>query len=499
MTLTAEQVFHICSETITEARASVPEDDRPHPLVGASLVGADGSILVRAHRGERPKRHAEFCLLEKAQEQGIDATSCTLFVTLEPCIRRGPDKIPCAVRVRQAGIKKVYIGTLDPDPRITGRGEMYLMYEGITVEHFPSELAKELQAANRVIFDQFRAAHFWDPPPPSLYGAGGMSPGSAKPLPANTRDGLLYQTLDLMISSRGGIWISAGDLSWFRELQVAFLAASLNRREVRVIHQIEEDATGLHAIAACLGSSVVRLPAPAKLRFTLVAPKTATAAAVCVDSATATLLRMPEDEGLLELLTDWFEDRWTGLTSTPGRPVSVQRIEPEHVLAALRVHVPQYRNAHIGFEEVAIDSVRPSTHLLESFKLFRLNQFVALRARYDLPDLARIDGSPWPLISLPVIERLPDGQMVIIDGTHRTYCARARGEFRIHAIVVDNPNFDLPSQPPLGWGRMEILPRKLTRQERYKKFEPSLFRPIRVAFESLATAQRTGLAERKGT
>lgn len=489
MTLTAVQVLHICRETITEAKASVPEDDRPHPLVGAILVGADGSILVRAHRGERPKRHAEFCLLEKAQEQGIDTTSCTLFVTLEPCIRRGPDKVPCAVRVCQAGIKKVFIGTLDPDPGITGRGEMHLMYEGITVEHFPPELAKVLQAANKVFFDRFRAAHFWDPPPPSLYGASGTSPGSAKPMPANTRDGLLYQTLDLMISSRRGIWISAGDLSWFRELQVAFLAASLNRQEVRVIHQIEDGVTGLPAIAACLGSSVVGLPSPAKLRFTLIDPKTDTAAAVCVDSANATLLRMPEDEGFLELLTGWFEGRWAGLTPTPGRPVSVHRIEPEHVLAALRVHVPQYRNAHIDFEEVAIDSVRPATHALESFKLFRLNQFAALWRRYDLPDLALIEGSPWPLINLPVVERLPDGQMVIIDGTHRTYCARARGESRIHAIVIDNPNFDLPSQPPPGWDHMEILPRKLTRQERYKKFEPSLFRPICAAFESLATAQ----------
>jgi pyrimidine deaminase RibD-like protein len=50
------------NESIDEARASVAEDDRPHPLVGALLVSTEGRVLLRSHRDAG--RHAEFNLLE---------------------------------------------------------------------------------------------------------------------------------------------------------------------------------------------------------------------------------------------------------------------------------------------------------------------------------------------------------------------------------------------------------------------------------------------------
>ena len=42
---------------IEEALKSVPEDERPHPKVGAIIV-KDGNVLSKAHRGEKPKSHA---------------------------------------------------------------------------------------------------------------------------------------------------------------------------------------------------------------------------------------------------------------------------------------------------------------------------------------------------------------------------------------------------------------------------------------------------------
>ena len=69
MTITSERIHELCRLAIAEARKSVREDERAHPLVGAVLVADDDQVLVASHRGETPKRHAEFCLLEKAERQ----------------------------------------------------------------------------------------------------------------------------------------------------------------------------------------------------------------------------------------------------------------------------------------------------------------------------------------------------------------------------------------------------------------------------------------------
>ncbi|NOY83267.1 MAG: hypothetical protein GXO96_00335 [Nitrospirae bacterium] len=269
MTLTGARIHELCARAIAEALKSVREDERAHPLVGAVLADEDGQVLVTSYRGETPKRHAEFCLLEKAEQLGVNLVGCTLFVTLEPCIKRGREKVPCAVRVARAGIKNVYIGTLDPDPRITGRGEMYLTYEGVTVGHFPPQLADELRSANKAFFDRFRAAHFWDAPPSSLYGSDeeGLT---SRPHAARTREGILYQTLDLMTGSSGPIWISAGDLSWLREVQVALIGAALEKREVRILQHLSPHGGEPALMVTHLGASVVQRKEPGQPRFTIV-------------------------------------------------------------------------------------------------------------------------------------------------------------------------------------------------------------------------------------
>lgn len=482
MPLTPDIIRKLCELAVDTAMKSVREDEREHPLVGALLADALGNVLATAFRGEAPKRHAEFCLLEKAATKGIDLSECTLFVTLEPCIRRGPEKVPCAIRVAEAGIKAVYIGTLDPDPRITGRGEMYLLYEGVVVEHFPGDIAERLRNANKAFFSRFRAAHFWDPPPPSLYGVD--RPQTAhKPRGASNREGMLYQTLDLITASSGPIWVSAGDLSWLRELQVALIGAALDGREMRLLQQSAAEGA---SIATHLGLSVVNHPELPRARFTIVGPGTTTSAAIVIEKPHALLLRLPDEEGLLHLVADWFAKNWTGQHVLQAKPVQVRDLGPDAVMSALRRHVKRYEPLRMQIELVELDALRPATRTLESFKLFRIHKFAALRARHDLPEFAHVVGSPWPLVSPPIVERLPDGTLVIIDGTHRSFAARARGETAMHALVVDNPNFDLPSQPARDWSDLEILHVKLPREKRYAKFDASLFRPIRAAYESLA-------------
>ena len=60
-------------QAIEVARKSIPEDGRPHPLVGAVLTDLDGNILLEMARGQfGPGIHAEAGILAVAKEKGID-------------------------------------------------------------------------------------------------------------------------------------------------------------------------------------------------------------------------------------------------------------------------------------------------------------------------------------------------------------------------------------------------------------------------------------------
>ena len=486
MSLTESRIRELCEAAIQEAKQSLAEDDRPHPLVGAILADQEGNILVRAHRGERTKWHAEYLLLEKARQRGVNLGNSILFVTLEPCSRRGSGKVPCAVRVRESGIKKVYIGALDPDPNITGRGETYLSYEGIAIEHFPSDLAADYRSVSSAFFDRFRAAHFWEAPAKSLYGAGGAV--STKPRLSSNREVLLYQSLDLMIGSDGPIWVAAGNMSWLRELQVAFLSAALNKRSIRVLKLSPNSGNGADAavIASSLGMEVALSQVEFPIRFTLVNPEAQSATGIFIERDLAQLYQAPDDERMLALLRDWHRKLWEQLPARPASNVRIESIPASEVIDALKTHIPQYRNLAISLCDVPIANLKPATRTLERFKLARINQFIALAGRHGLPEFARICGSPWPLLGRPIVEQLPDGTMVLIDGTHRAYSALARGSNLIPVILVQNPNFDLPSQPAANWDEVRIQDTKLSREIRYRNYQPRLFRPVRKAVESLA-------------
>lgn len=147
-------IQNLMKESIEEAKKSVSEDQGVHPMVGAIIADKDGNILQRAHRGEKPGCHAEFLCIKKAKDNGQNLSDCMLFATLEPCTARGPGKKSCSKHIIESGLKKVYIGMLDPNPVICGRGETRLRFY-INVERFPSYLVKELEAIN----DDFIALH----------------------------------------------------------------------------------------------------------------------------------------------------------------------------------------------------------------------------------------------------------------------------------------------------------------------------------------------------
>jgi len=91
----------------------------PNPMVGAVLVKG-GKIIGRGWHRRAGLPHAEIEALRDAQGRGHSAKGATLYVTLEPCSTHGRTP-PCTDAIIAAGIKRVVIGAIDPNPRHAGR------------------------------------------------------------------------------------------------------------------------------------------------------------------------------------------------------------------------------------------------------------------------------------------------------------------------------------------------------------------------------------------
>ncbi len=103
----------------------------PNPCVGAVLT-QDGRIVAQGHHRGPGLPHAEVEVLQDAARQGIDPKECILWVTLEPCNHTGRTP-PCTQAILQAGIRKVVVGTADPNPRVIGGGIDHLRDNGVQV------------------------------------------------------------------------------------------------------------------------------------------------------------------------------------------------------------------------------------------------------------------------------------------------------------------------------------------------------------------------------
>lgn len=100
----------------------------PNPPVGAILV-RDGEIVGRGHHRVAGGPHAEAIALERA---GALAQGADLYVTLEPCDHHGKTA-PCAPSIVEAGVARVFVGTIDPNPKVSGRGIERLKRGGVEV------------------------------------------------------------------------------------------------------------------------------------------------------------------------------------------------------------------------------------------------------------------------------------------------------------------------------------------------------------------------------
>jgi diaminohydroxyphosphoribosylaminopyrimidine deaminase/5-amino-6-(5-phosphoribosylamino)uracil reductase len=102
----------------------------PNPLVGAILVRND-QIVSRGYHAFFGGPHAEADALLKISTE--EAQGCTLYVNLEPCDHFGKTP-PCTESIIRHRVRKVVVGTKDPNPLVSGRGIDRLKKAGISVD-----------------------------------------------------------------------------------------------------------------------------------------------------------------------------------------------------------------------------------------------------------------------------------------------------------------------------------------------------------------------------
>ena len=114
---------------LREARKGVGKTS-PNPAVGAAIV-RDGEVIARGYHRRAGLPHAEIEALRALEDEKM-ACGATIYVTLEPCSTHGRTP-PCVEAILRAGIRRVVIGAIDPNPQHAGRGVEILRAAGVKV------------------------------------------------------------------------------------------------------------------------------------------------------------------------------------------------------------------------------------------------------------------------------------------------------------------------------------------------------------------------------
>ena len=117
----------------------------PNPMVGAVIV-KDGAVIGQGWHERYGEPHAERNALAACT---ADPAGATMYVTLEPCCHHGKQP-PCVDAILASGIRRVVIGSADPNPLVAGKGVAILRSHGVEVTK--NVLRQECDALNKIFF-----------------------------------------------------------------------------------------------------------------------------------------------------------------------------------------------------------------------------------------------------------------------------------------------------------------------------------------------------------
>lgn len=141
------------SRAIELARRGLYTTD-PNPRVGCVIVN-DGAIVGEGWHVRAGEAHAEIHALRAA---GPRARGATAVVTLEPCCHHGRTP-PCTDALVAAGVARVVVGMVDPNPRVAGQGLAALAARGVAVTS--GVLAADAEALNPGFAMRMRQGRPW--------------------------------------------------------------------------------------------------------------------------------------------------------------------------------------------------------------------------------------------------------------------------------------------------------------------------------------------------
>src|SRR3954471_6044772 len=90
----------------------------PNPMVACVMV-KDGRVIGEGYHREFGGPHAEPNALASCTESPEGATA---YVTLEPCCHLDKKTPPCVPSLINAKIRRLVVGSLDPNPQVNGKG-----------------------------------------------------------------------------------------------------------------------------------------------------------------------------------------------------------------------------------------------------------------------------------------------------------------------------------------------------------------------------------------
>jgi diaminohydroxyphosphoribosylaminopyrimidine deaminase/5-amino-6-(5-phosphoribosylamino)uracil reductase len=132
----------------------------PNPRVGCVLGGEDGTVLGRGATQQAGGPHAEVMALRDAAAAGNETRGATAWVCLEPCSHHGRTP-PCCDALVAAGVARVVVAAVDPNPLVKGRGLERLRAAGIVVEVAAGRIADEARELNIGFFSRMQRGRPW--------------------------------------------------------------------------------------------------------------------------------------------------------------------------------------------------------------------------------------------------------------------------------------------------------------------------------------------------